>query len=330
MIRFVFLMTLLLIIIILLLKAGKTKLCLCGIGILLLFFAFAVVLKLFNTSGVPVVLRHSTKEIPSGSIDAVPPVWLPDIEDQFEADVYPSRLSANRAIGLRTKGHPSVTASAVGIETHPPPWSGKSETRLNSGRIEATITDNNKQTIISANFVEKPWVENFAEFVNRNPKEQWLLARSQQSCTSQAEAEHQAIRNACDKVTSLLSQMPRQGHAIGPGPTVTAADIRNGNFIVDRFAQSFAGTAGRIWRQAILINASQDKLTNLARQKTIIRQSWRASFLRDLFSIVGILIVICVVYLFLNAATKGYYTWSLRIAAVVLVLLGISLLLMLS
>jgi hypothetical protein len=117
--------------------------------------------------------------------------------------------------------------------------------------------------------------------------------------------------------------MHKQRFAVGDGFTVTAADIRNGSFIADRFAQSFAGTAGRIWRQAILINASQDKLAELAHQKKIARQSWRTRWIRELISVVGIMLLICVVYLFLNAATRGYYTWSLRIAAVVLVLAGI-------
>jgi hypothetical protein len=35
-------------------------------------------------------------------------------------------------------------------------------------------------------------------------------------------------------------------------------------------------------------------------------------------SVAGLLALITVAYVFLNAATKGYYTWSLRIAGVVL------------
>jgi hypothetical protein len=37
--------------------------------------------------------------------------------------------------------------------------------------------------------------------------------------------------------------------------------------------------------------------------------------------------LITVVYVFLNAATKGYYAWSLRIAGIVLALIVIFLLL---
>jgi len=256
-------------------------------------------------------------------IDDVSPIWLPGVEDQFEADVYPSRQSAERALGLRTKDQTGVNLNTVVMETHPALWSGGPESQLSSGRVEATVAGNNQQAAINANFVEKPWVENFADFVNRNPKDKWILALSQESCVSQAEAEQQAMSNACGQVAYLLNQMPRQRFGAKGEITVTGADIGNNSFIADKFAQSFDGTAGRIWRQAILINASQDKLAALASQKKLAHQSWRTTWIHELVSVAGMAILICVVYLFLNAATRGYYTWSLRIAAVVLVLAGI-------
>jgi len=254
------------------------------------------------------------------------PIWTEGVEDQFEADVYPSRRSAERAIGLRTKDQAGVKLNTVNIETYPAPWSNEPESRLNSGRVEATVTDNNKQTTISASFVAKPWVENFADFVNRSPKDKWILARSQRSCTSQAEAEQQAMSDACRKIAQLLNQVRRRRS----GFTVNPADIRSGGFIADRFVQSFDGSAGRIWRQAILINASQDKLTELASQKMITWRSWRVRWIHECISIVGITLLIFAVYLFLNAATRGYYTWSLRMVAIALVLAGILLVLILS
>ena len=288
--------------------------------VVLLFFAVAVLHitrpAIFVQRGNPI---GSMTRSQTHAIDNVPPVWLPGIEDQFEADVYPSKQSAVRALGLRTKGQAGVKLNTVDIETRPAPWPGESETKLNSGRVEATVTGNNKQTTIAANFVEKPWVENFADFVNRNPKDKWILALSAQSCTSQAAAEQQAMSYACRKIAQLLNQV-RQRRS---GFTINPADIRTGGFIADKFVQSFDGAVGRIWRQAILINASQNKLAELAHRKKIARQSWRARWARELISIVGLTVLICVVYLFLNAATRGYYTWSLRIVAVVLVLAGI-------
>jgi hypothetical protein len=303
-----------------------------AIGILLGFLGLVLlclVVFVIRSQGRPVeITRYGEQveivpEYQRHPIDDVSPIWLPGVEDQFEADVYPSRQSAERALGLRTKDQTGVNLNTVVLETHPVRWPDGSESQLSSGRVEATVTGNNQQAAITANFVEKPWVENFADFVNRNPKDKWILALSQESCVSQAEAEQQAMSNVCGQVAHLLNQMPRQRFGAKGEITVTSADIRNNSFIADKFAQSFDGTAGRIWRQAILINASQDKLAALASQKKIAHQSWRTTWIRELVSVVGMAILICVVYLFLNMATRGYYTWSLRIAAVVLLLAGI-------
>ena len=47
---------------------------------------------------------------------------------------------------------------------------------------------------------------------------------------------------------------------------------------------------------------------------------------RMFFSVLGLLVLITVVYAFLNAATKGYYVWSLRIAGAILAVVVIILL----
>ena len=49
----------------------------------------------------------------------------------------------------------------------------------------------------------------------------------------------------------------------------------------------------------------------------------KMTWARMLLSIVGLLVLISLVYAFLNAATKGYYVWSLRIAGIVLALIAI-------
>jgi hypothetical protein len=91
--------------------------------------------------------------------------------------------------------------------------------------------------------------------------------------------------------------------------------------------QSLEGSAGKIWRQALLVDTSAEKLKNLARQKAIIAQARKTGFAKMFFSILGLIVLITVVYVFLNAATKGYYAWSLRIAGVVFALVVIILLL---
>jgi hypothetical protein len=87
--------------------------------------------------------------------------------------------------------------------------------------------------------------------------------------------------------------------------------------------QSFDGRAGKIWRQALLIDASAGKIEQLALRKAVVARAMKMSLARMFFSVVGLLVLITVVYAFLNAATKGYYAWSLRIAGAVLALVVI-------
>ncbi|MHC4567597.1 MAG: hypothetical protein ACYTE3_17770, partial [Planctomycetota bacterium] len=56
----------------------------------------------------------------------------------------------------------------------------------------------------------------------------------------------------------------------------------------------------------------------LAAHKAVLARTHRLNWARMIGSVAGLLALITVAYVFLNAATKGYYTWSLRIAGVVL------------
>ena len=149
---------------------------------------------------------------------------------------------------------------------------------------------------------------------------------------TEAEANNQAIRSACvqiaDMIGQTLPQRPRRsGVPVSFAKPVNSTDILEGGFILDRFVQSFEGTTGKIWRQALLLDVSVEKLKNLAQRKAVIALARKTGFARMLFSILGLIALITVVYVFLNAATKGYYVWSLRVAGIVFALVLIILLL---
>jgi hypothetical protein len=99
---------------------------------------------------------------------------------------------------------------------------------------------------------------------------------------------------------------------------VSSNDVLEGGFIVDRFAQKFAGRAGEIWRHALLIDASPEKMEQLAAHKIVAARTKRLNWAKMSLSVLGLLALITLTYAFLNAATRGYYTWSLRIAGIVL------------
>ncbi len=311
-------------------------------------------------------------------------IWMPGIEDEFEANVYPSELSAVRSLGLRigdavrrvfdTQKSPSrfvlfegahertlvqelgeaiarafpgttwsiepetagvqpdevgVRLDLVKVETHPAPWMRESEKPVTSGTVQASVMASDKQSSIKANFTDKPWVEDFSAFLNAKPNRRFIVARSTDSCMTESEANHQALDNACAQVAGMLSQISRRQSGIRKPlvSRVDSDDILEGNLVLDRFVQSFQGSTGPIWRQALLIDGSTGKLEQLAHRKAVMAQAMKMNWARMFASVFGLLFLITIVYVFLNAATKGYYVWSLRIAGIVVAAVVIFLLL---
>jgi hypothetical protein len=329
---------------------------------------------------------HTEVTLPSTlppSQETTTSIWLPGIEDEFEANIYPSKLSAVRSLGLHIAGpvkqvfgetspggfilfrgaherglieefgkaitrtfpdanwtiapetvavqpdEVGIRIDIVNIHTHPAPWMSGSENEMTTGTVQASVLSGDKQASMKAEFIDKPWAEDFSGFLNTRPNSRFIIAKSTESCMTEAEANHQAVQNACSQVADMIGQSPlrRSGVPVSFARPMNSADILEGGFILDRFVQSFNGTAGKIWRQALLVDVSTEKLKNLAQRKAIIARARKTCFARMFFSIVGLIVLITVVYAFLNAATKGYYVWSLRVAGVVFALVVIILLL---
>jgi len=186
----------------------------------------------------------------------------------------------------------------------------------------------------SVRFVGKPWAENFAEFVSRNPQRRWVFAKSTRPCTSQFDAERRALQDAARKLLPetqrhLQARRHRSGWSgahlhTGEMLAVIEAVLRDnkGNIVVDRFAQRFVRPYGQVWQEAVLVDASSDSISRVAaaleRQVQHRQQSWVQRGL----GIGALLVMVCLVYWFLNTATKGYYLWSLRTGAVAAVIVG--------
>lgn len=190
-----------------------------------------------------------------------------------------------------------------------------------SGRLEAAVQTANGKDVYSVKFSEKTWLTDTTEFMAANPEQNWQVVRSADACISEQQAMAQAIEKACEmlKMNVGMANVP-----------VTEQDLIEGGFISDRFTQSFFGSAGRIWRAAVLVDVSPERLGNLAGRKTVMVKRYRSGLLNQILTLAGVIALICLVYFFLNAATKGYYSWAMRFAAAVLILAGIFIVLMLS
>jgi len=232
----------------------------------------------------------------------------------------------------------AVEANEVGIRldftdvtTAAAPWPGGAESQVSVGTLQATVLGPDREASAKVKFTEKAWVGGLQELANADPNARLVLARSEASCTTEAQANREAIENACAQLTSLLVETGSDQKPRLFGRRVTAADILGEGLIVDRFVQSFEGKAGRIWRQALLVDASSGRLSRLLRRKASATAAANRTWGRMFITTAGLLGLIVLVYAFLNAATKGYYMWSLRAVGVIIALICVvSILLFLS
>ena len=183
-----------------------------------------------------------------------------------------------------------------------------------------------------ANWVRKPWVEDMAGFLDSDPQRRrstWFVGYSDATCSSEPEALEQAYHRAADKL------LPQTMEAVlrRTGGQITAQarqellrslqqSVRSEPLLADVFTQSITRPYGTVYRSAVLVNGSRND--RLVAQFSSQFETRRSSWWRTTMSLAGLGVLLVVVYLFLNAVTKGYYRWTLRLSvlgAIVFVLL---------
>jgi len=311
--------------------------------------------------------RVSEAATPFGSSPDSSPIWSEGIEEQFEADIYPSKIAAIRSIALKIQNefrHIAITDSTkmpesivivintpwldlaeelkdaiinrfpeincrivtaistpnpneailtfTSINNNETPVSQGFRKTLPTGSFRATFSNQNKSTIIGVQYVDQPWVEDFASFANSQPRKHYIVAKSNETSLSHGEASNQAMQDALSKIRLMI-------HSQDMNPNqIQYDDIQQSGIVVDQFVQSFNGSSRRIWRQAILLDPSQEKLKLLSEIISGANRRKNITFARMIFSVLGLFVLIIIAYAFLNFATKGYYSVTLKVVLVIL------------
>ncbi|HEX2972212.1 MAG TPA: hypothetical protein VHP11_07755 [Tepidisphaeraceae bacterium] len=178
-------------------------------------------------------------------------------------------------------------------------------------------------------YVDKPWADSLADYVNRRPHERWVVGQSQRTCTKPEDAAEDAMRQAADAVAAILGKRLAETRSFAPGVDEAWLAVRiqreleRGGLIKDRFVQRYERPYGTLWREAILVDASESNMDRLAAGVLDALRVRHAAWRNTAVSVAGLLVVIYLLYLFVNAVTKGYFVWRLRTAAIVLAAVGV-------
>lgn len=186
-----------------------------------------------------------------------------------------------------------------------------------SGLLLVRWQSDHRASIVSANFRDKPW---FAEpaavgsnlFVAVSPTPQSTPLDAKRAAAWQAAT---TLGQHLPLHTDIRSEDRLQSWLLDRIITEQAA-------IADEFTQKLSSGGGDVYRTALLIDLG--KSSELARLYSDQRRAERTGWLGRIGAGVAMLVGVCLIYLFLNAATRGYYAWMLRLVACVAALVGLA------
>lgn len=176
------------------------------------------------------------------------------------------------------------------------------------GTLECRVETSHGSATVSSVFIDKPWVEDFDMYVSSRPQKHFVVGYSDELASSAQEARRRAMQDA--KVKSRIAV---------DGVIVEV----NESLVVDRFAQKLSRPYGDVWREAVLLDVSPERMQPLiaaARNTVVVVQQQRRTTAAALAILFGLTVILC---LALNFLTQGYYRNRLWISAAIVVGLGL-------
>jgi hypothetical protein len=160
----------------------------------------------------------------------------------------------------------------------------------------------------------KPWFDDFGSFVADHPGS-WVVGRSHQACLSEAEASAAARADAAGAVLAVAAARLHESPDENWLRRQLSADIARGTLQADALVEHFDRPYGTIWAESVLLDASPARLTPLLEGYVRV---WRDQH-RKVFVLraaaAGLAAAAWLMYLFLNAVTRGYFSTRLRLGA---------------
>jgi len=179
-----------------------------------------------------------------------------------------------------------------------------------------------------------PWVNNFDQYRSDNPKGEWIVGWSALAEPSIDAAKQQARKDAARQMLPFVTSKFPQLNPPNVDPQVLrnqlTQELLHRRFFKEEFVQKLQmpATGQSVYHAGILVDASSPQLQKL--QSTIIDDLHRSNARVRRFGggVAGMGVVICLVYLFLNWATRGYFQMNLRLGAFLVLIAGVMLMML--
>ncbi len=201
---------------------------------------------------------------------------------------------------------------------------------LNSGKcLNLRATQNGKTLKEEACIQDAPWVSSLDEYRDKNAKGEWVVGSSSMGEITLETAKQRAREDAANKIIPLIiARSPELGTADPNWLCIRLQqELTHHRFVKDEFLQIMrtpvVGTT--VYHAAVLVDASSSQLHSSILSEFHHRNDHAHRFGGG---VVGMGLVICLVYLFLNRATRGYFQMNLRLAAFLVLVAGVLMLML--
>lgn len=143
-----------------------------------------------------------------------------------------------------------------------------------------------------------------------NGQGQWAVITSDEAAVTKEQAQQQVRQAAMEYLANQLQIGSRVGTA------VRDSDLWDYGLVADEYSQRLVGLSGPIWRAALLLDVSPERIQTLRQQKMVVQHQARNNWIQHFLSLIGMLVLITILYVFVNAITKGYYSKTILIVSI--------------
>lgn len=197
---------------------------------------------------------------------------------------------------------------------------------LRRGTLEVRAVGPNGDQRLRLAYLDKPWAEDFGAFLSAGPARPWVRGEAPRPGVSEADALRLARADAAGELVPRVVHEGRLDLSAGAGSEADLAkfiadSLAREPWLADQFVRRLSRPYGDVYHASVLVDASPSAMQSLAREwqssrsaVVLARVERTVTTWGAVAALAGVLFVL---YLLVNAFTRGYFAGRLRAVAVV-------------